>query len=247
MKYSLWGDLLLQNKIIFRYGSCTCDFPTKSKWIYQPVMWCLQTNKLRFRSDKGILPFSESALWVIIIRHQHMAAATLIAYQSPEFNGQNYNPTESDFIISRASCRRPPSVGFPLSVQALSSIFSLHLWAACVCLCPTRRGDRGKYRLLLRHTLDSWHFCPTSDVCHQITGPKIHAHTENISTEVHVLITDMSLMPYKILEVWPAQTLMLDRVVLRWRTIHSWKGFFFPKLTQRLWLRKSVFLFIFIC
>lgn len=52
-------------------------------------MWCLQTVKLK-NSDqtKGILPFSESALWVIITRHHDgqdhdRLAVTVTAYLSP--------------------------------------------------------------------------------------------------------------------------------------------------------------------
>lgn len=67
MEYSFWDDLFLHEKITFWYfvGALRATFLLNAtKFTILPVcrLWCLQTNKLKFRSDKGILPFSESAL-----------------------------------------------------------------------------------------------------------------------------------------------------------------------------------------
>lgn len=137
---------------------------------------------------KGIVPFSESALWVIITRHQHTH------HQLTNQSSTVKTTTNQSQVSSLA--------GLLLLSNCLSPFFLLlllqfHLSFSASLRCPsctagaTRANIDRCYVMSRLLAFLPYQRCLSSD-----NGSK-NTHRENISTDTRILIIDVTLMQYK--------------------------------------------------
>lgn len=151
-------------------------------------MRCLQTNELKFRSDKGDCPL----LRICPMSNHHKTPTHTPPAHKSELNGQNYNQSESGFIISRALAAVQSSVTFFLLL-----LLQFHLSFSASLRCPsctagaTRANIDRCYVMSRLLAFLPYQRCLSSD-----NGSK-NTHRENISTDTRILIIDVTLMQYK--------------------------------------------------
>lgn len=134
---------------------------------------------------KGILPFSESALWVIITRHHQLTNL----------------PSSTVKTTTEQRVRFHHWAGLLLLSNRLSTFFFLHFHLSfsaslrCVsCMDGATRANIDCCYIMSRLlAFLPYQRCPSSD-----NGSKnTRTHRENISTDARNLIIDVTLMHYK--------------------------------------------------